>query len=62
VELKLASGMTNPLRLQDLADVQRLIQELNLPAEFENGIDPFVQAKYREVWETVQKNRPDLPE
>jgi hypothetical protein len=61
VELKLASGMTNPLRLQDLADVQRLIQELTLPLEFEFRLDPFVRAKYQGLWETVQRHRPDLP-
>ena len=34
VELKLASGMTAPGRLKDLADVMELIKVLNLPAEF----------------------------
>lgn len=61
VELKLAPGMTNPLRLQDLADAQRLIQELDLPADFDLGLDPFVRSKYRELWDTVQQHRPDLP-
>ena len=32
IELKLASGMTNPGRLRDLADVQELIRVLKLPA------------------------------
>jgi hypothetical protein len=34
VELKLASGMTSPGRLRDLADVQELIRVLRLPADF----------------------------
>ena len=34
VELKLASGMTNPGRLKDLGDVQELIRALNLPLGF----------------------------
>ena len=54
VELKLASGMTNPMRLQDLADVQRLIQELHLPAELTDQLNPFVRDKYRELWNVVQ--------
>ena len=59
VELKLASGMTNPTRLQDLADVQRLIQELSLPMEFEDELNPFVQGKYRELWMTVRQSADD---
>jgi hypothetical protein len=31
IELKLASGMTNPGRLKDLSDVLELIKILNLP-------------------------------
>ena len=34
IELKLASGMTNPGRLKDLADVLELIKVLDLPADF----------------------------
>ena len=33
VELKLASGLTNPDRLKDLADVQELIRHAALPLE-----------------------------
>jgi hypothetical protein len=49
VELKLASGMTNPGRLRDLADVQELIRVLNLPAEFSARLDPFVRDKFVEL-------------
>ena len=45
IELKLASGMTAPGRLQDLADVQRLIQAHGLGAEFAQRLHPYVRAK-----------------
>jgi Uncharacterised nucleotidyltransferase len=56
VELKLASGMTNPGRLQDLADVQRLIQALGLPLDLADQLNPFVRDKYRELWTAVRDN------
>jgi hypothetical protein len=56
VELKLASGMTNPGRLKDLGDVQELVRALKLPEEFANQLDPFVRAKYRELWTAVRHN------
>ena len=55
IELKLASGMTAPTRLQDLADVQRLIQVLKMPAEAAGDLNPFVQAKFRELCQPVQE-------
>jgi hypothetical protein len=58
VELKLASGMTAPHRLQDLADVQRLIQARGLPRELANELDPYVRAKFDELWLTAQ-HEPD---
>ena len=54
VELKLASGMTAPHRLQDLADVLRLIEVAKLPRELGETLDPFVRAKYLELWATAQ--------
>lgn len=50
VEMKLASGMTAPHRLQDLADVLRLISAANLPRDFGGQIDPYVRAKFEELW------------
>ena len=50
VELKLASGMTNPGRLKDLADVQELIRTLSLPAEFADRLNPYVREKFGELW------------
>jgi hypothetical protein len=58
VELKLASGMTNPLRGQDLIDVQRLIQQLQLPEDFVSQLHPFVQDKYREIWTLIHNATP----
>lgn len=53
VELKLASGMTAPDRLKDLADVQELIRLLHLPAEFAEQLPPFVREKYKELRRAV---------
>lgn len=60
IELKLASGMTNPGRLKDLADVQELIRALNLPAEFDQQLDPFVREKYAELWRGVRETGDSL--
>jgi hypothetical protein len=60
IELKLASGMTNPGRLKDLADVQELIRTLHLTEGLADELNPFVQQKYRELWATVQ-NTPSEP-
>ncbi len=59
VELKLASGMTAPHRLQDLADVQRLIQVRALPRDLQSALDPFVRAKYDELWLSAQHEPED---
>jgi hypothetical protein len=56
VELKLASGMTNPGRLDDLGDVQKLIRALDLPEDFADRLNPFVRQKYRELWGAVRNN------
>lgn len=54
IELKLASGMTNPARLKDLADVMELVKLLGLTAEFAEQLAPFVRAKYVEIWRAVE--------
>jgi Uncharacterised nucleotidyltransferase len=58
IELKLASGMTNPRRTQDLVDVQRLIETLNLSQDFADQLNPFVQEKYRDLWTVVHTSPP----
>jgi hypothetical protein len=54
VELKLASGMTAPHRLKDLADVLELVRHAKLPPEFAEELDPFVREKYLELWQAAQ--------
>ena len=49
IELKLASGMTAKGRLQDLADVQRLIQEHGLNAEFAEELNAYVRDKFLDL-------------
>jgi hypothetical protein len=61
VELKLASGMTNPGRLKDLADAQELIRLLLLPADFADRLNPFVRDKYLELWRGVQADSSSAP-
>ena len=49
IELKLASGMTAKARLQDLADVQRLIQRHHLTADFAKQLHPCVRGRFSEL-------------
>lgn len=57
IELKLASGMTNPGRLKDLADVQELIKALGLSSDFASQLNPFVRAKFLELWSAAAGDR-----
>lgn len=57
VELKLASGMTAPHRLRDLADVQELIRIQQLPREFVTALDASVRDKYVELWQAVHDHQ-----
>ena len=59
ITLKLASGMTALHRLKDLADVQELIRILQLPRNLVEDLDPFVQAKYLELWQADQERPPE---
>jgi hypothetical protein len=54
IEMKLAYGMTAPHRLNDLADLLRLIREAGLPRDLGSTLDPYVQAKYDELWALAQ--------
>jgi hypothetical protein len=56
IELKLASG-TAAHRMKDLGDVQELIKTLGLPRDLSAQLNPFVRAKYEELWDAVA-NRP----
>ena len=55
VELKLASGMTAPHRLRDLADVQELIKVKNLDRDFAEKLNPFVREKFLELQKSVSE-------
>lgn len=55
IELKLASGMTQPERMKDLTDVLELIKLLNLPKDFAENLDPFVREKFIELWSTTRQ-------
>jgi len=56
IELKLASGISAPDRLKDLADVQELIKIKRLDADFAVKLDPYVRAKYLELEEAVRNS------
>jgi len=54
VELKLASGISAPDRLKDLADVQELIKLKSLKADFAEKLDSSVRDKFLELYKTVE--------
>jgi hypothetical protein len=58
LELKLASGMTAPHRLHDLADVLDLVRIVGLPLTLADEIHPWVREKYRELWNAAQGEDP----
>ncbi len=62
IELKLASGMSAPHRLRDLADVQDLIATLKLPIEFAESLDESVRETFRQLWHSAQAATSDKPE
>jgi len=59
IELKLASGLSAPHRLKDLADVQELIVRLKLPLVLADRIDASVRDEYRRLWTNVQQIPPE---
>jgi hypothetical protein len=59
VELKLASGISAPHRLKDLADVQELIRVLRLPEAFADQLDPSVRDKFRELRSALEHAEPE---
>lgn len=56
-ELKLASGMTAPDRLKDLADVQELIKLRRLTSEFAEQLDPYVREQFLNLLSAVERAR-----
>lgn len=57
VELKLASGMTAPDRLKDLADVQEITKIKGLGPEFAESLDESVREKFRELQQAIVQAR-----
>jgi len=53
INLKLASGLTAPHRLKDLADVQEIIRVLRLELEFGEKLDLSVRDAYRDLWQKL---------
>jgi Uncharacterised nucleotidyltransferase len=56
IELKLASGLTAPHRLRDLADVQDLIRILGLEAELAERLSSSVRDEYLRLWRSVHES------
>jgi hypothetical protein len=56
ITLKIASGLTNPARLKDLADVQELIKRLQLPRDFDQQLHAYVRDEFRRLWDAVEQN------
>ncbi|MHB8420760.1 MAG: hypothetical protein ACYDCL_22020 [Myxococcales bacterium] len=54
VELKLASGLSAPHRLKDLADVLELVRAAHLPESLAEQLHDSVRAKYLELWQAAQ--------
>lgn len=57
IELKLASGMTAPDRLKDLADVQELIKVRGLASDFAEQLHPYVREQYSQLCRAVEQGR-----
>ena len=61
IDMKLASGMTNPRRGRDLLDVQELIDHLKLDESFAEKLNPYVRPKFLEIL-TMLRDNPVTPE
>lgn len=59
LELKLASGMTAPHRPRDLDDVIQLIRVNGLPRTYAERLNPYVRAKFDELWSAAQYQEED---
>ena len=54
LDLKLASGMSAPHRLRDLADVLELNRIARLSRDLAKTLDPSVRDKYLELWDAAR--------
>lgn len=59
INLKLASGMTQPSRRRDLADVQDLIRILGLSEEYAGGLNPYVRDMYLTLVRELREDDPN---
>lgn len=59
LELKIASGMTAPHRLRDLADALERIRKNRLPVEYAERLNPYVREKFRELWPAAKVEEDD---
>ena len=63
IELKLASGLSAEHRqLRDLADVQQLIETLDLPESLSEQLDLSVRDEYRRLWRLAKKSQSEQRE
>jgi hypothetical protein len=60
IELKLASGMTQPSRMRDLADVQDLIRTLNLQDTLAEQLSPYVRETFLTLFKQLQQPDPHI--
>jgi hypothetical protein len=58
LELKLASGQAAH-RLKDLGDAQQLIQQLKLPIELADELDPSLREAYKSLWSDSRQSQSD---
>jgi hypothetical protein len=54
IEIKLASGMTNAAKADDLDDVRELIKSLKLDARFAEQLNQYVREKFEELRRIVE--------
>jgi hypothetical protein len=54
IELKIASGMSAPHRLRDLADVIELIRVNGLPVDYRERLNAYVRDRFTELWQAAQ--------
>jgi len=61
IESKIVTGTTVPHRqLRDLADVQAIIGELQLPRSFVEQLDPTVRGEFERLWQLAQQHDPEF--
>lgn len=59
IELKLASGMSAPHRLEDLADVLETIRATRSLRSLGDALDAPVREKHFELWQVAQFEEPE---